>query len=173
MDLYWIGLIINIIFIIALVGVIFVFLLPPFLGAPFVPTPKNTLNIMIKLADVKPGERAVDLGSGDGRIVIALAKAGARAHGFEINPLLVVVSKWRIWRAGLSGKAFIHWANLFSIDFSEYEIVTVYGLMGVMKKLENKIKNNLPVGGRIVSHAFKFPNWHFVTNEEAVFLYKK
>ena len=91
------------------------FLWPFIFGAPFEPTSDRKLKIMMKLAKVKKGEKAVDHGSGDGKIVIALAKAGAEAHGYEINPLLVLFSRYKIKKAGLKGKAFIHWKNFWKI----------------------------------------------------------
>ncbi|TSA46497.1 SAM-dependent methyltransferase, partial [bacterium] len=63
-------------------------------GALFVPTHRDKVKKIIELAHVQPGEKAVDLGSGDGRILIALAQAGADAHGFEINPLLIIWSRY-------------------------------------------------------------------------------
>ncbi|MBU4142330.1 hypothetical protein KKE99_05680, partial [Patescibacteria group bacterium] len=67
----------------------FLFVYALFFGAPYVPIPKNGLDKMVEFANIKFGQKAVDLGSGDGRIMIAMAKAGAIVHGYEINPLLV------------------------------------------------------------------------------------
>ena len=69
MSLYFVSIAIDIIAILAVIFVMYAFLVPPLLGAPFVPTKKKTLQRMIELADLKSGERAVDLGSGDGRII--------------------------------------------------------------------------------------------------------
>ncbi len=81
-------------------------------GAPFVPTDEATVSRMVELSNARSGERAADVGSGDGRIVIGLAKAGAEAHGFEINPFLVLWSRRQVRRAGLSDRATIHWTSL-------------------------------------------------------------
>ena len=87
-------------------------------GAPFVPSGSETVKRMVKLGDIHWGEKAADLGSGDGRIVIGLAKAGAEAHGYEINPFLVLWSRRQIRRAGLSDKAFVHWTSFWKQDYA-------------------------------------------------------
>lgn len=156
----------------AVLFIIFVLLLPIVLGAPYVPAKHTRVATMVELADIKPGERAVDLGSGDGRIVIAFARAGAEAHGYEINPLLVWRSRRNIRAAGLSRRAFIHWKSFRGVDFSLFNIVSVYGLPGIMKGLEPKLQRDLPPGGRVVSLTFKFPHWPPVTRRDWVYLYK-
>ena len=173
MDLALISIIINLILLGLLVYVILVWLLPPFLGAPFVPTKGSIVNSMIKLARVLPGEKAIDLGSGDGRLVMALAHAGAEAHGYEINPLLVIISRLNIRRAGLRGRAFVHWRSFWRKDYSSFNIITIYGLIGIMKKLEPKLLSQLPAGARVVSHTFKFPNWPPSRQENGAYLYEK
>jgi cyclopropane fatty-acyl-phospholipid synthase-like methyltransferase len=130
-----------------------------FRGAPFVPTQADALERMIRSARIKPGEKLADLGSGDGRIVIAAGKAGAEAHGFEINPLLVWYSRRQIKKAGLSGRAFIHWKSFWRQDFSEFQIITIFGITSIMKDLEQKLKAELAPGSRVVSNIFRFPNW--------------
>lgn len=143
------------------------------LGAPYVPTHDKILKKMIALLSIKPGEKAVDLGSGDGKIVIALAQAGAEAHGYEINPFLVLWSKRNIKKAGLAGKAFIHWKSFWSVDFSCFQIVTVYGITYMMKRLEKKSQKELKTGARVASNAFTFPNWSPIQNNDGIYLYKK
>ena len=79
-------------------------------GAIYDPSSRAEADVMARIAEVRPGEKAADLGSGDGRVVCALARAGAEAHGYEINPVLVLISRRNIRREGLAGRAFIHWA---------------------------------------------------------------
>lgn len=127
---------------------------------------------MISLSDIKSGEKAIDLGSGDGRLVIALAKKGIEAHGYEINPFLVWLSRNNIKRVGLEGEAFIHFKNFWYVDFSEFNVVTVYGISYMMKRLEAKLRKELKPGSRIVSNCFAFPNWPYFKKEDKVYLYK-
>ena len=150
-----------------------VFFLWPFLfGAPFEPTSDKKVKKMIRLAKIKKGDKAVDLGSGDGRIVIALAKAGAEAHGYEINPFLVLLSKYKIKRAGLKGKAFIHWKNFWKISFRKYDVIMMFQFKTIMHRLEKKLKKELKPKSRVVSYYWKFPNWKPKKKIENIYLYK-
>lgn len=142
-------------------------------GAVFLPTHRKAVEKMITLLEIKAGERAVDLGSGDGRIVIALARAGAVSHGFEHNPLLVWWSRWRIREAGLSGKAFIHHENFWKADFSQFTVFTLFGINYIMKPLEDKIFSEAPSGARVVSYTFSFPTHTPISSEDGILLYKK
>jgi len=144
-----------------------------FRGAFFAASKKDIVEKMILISDIKPGEKAVDLGSGDGRLVIALASAGAEAHGYEINPFLVWSSRKNIEKAGLVNRAFIHWKNFWTVDFSEFDIVTVFGIGYMMKKLEVKLKKELKPNSKVVSNYFVFPNWPYSKKEDNVLLYKK
>lgn len=148
-------------------------LFPLFRGGIYVPTTKKTTKQMAVLAGVKPGEKAVDLGSGDGRLVIALAKQGAQAHGYEINPFLVCLAKYNIRRAGLKGKAFIHWKNFWYEDLSRFNIVAFYAIRYMMKGLEIKLRKELRPGARVVSNYFTFPSWPPAKKEGDAYLYEK
>ena len=110
----------SILFLIILLTLILIILLR---GAPYVPSQEKTIRQMILLAGILPGERAIDLGSGDGRVVIALARAGAEAHGYEINPLLVWLGRRKIRKEGLEKVAFIHFKDFWSVDFSAFDMV--------------------------------------------------
>jgi len=143
-----------------------------FWGAIYLPTKKDTVKKMIELAEIKPGEKAVDLGAGDGRLVIALAKSGAEAHGYEINPFLVLFAKLNIHRAGLKDKAFIHFKNFWEVNLSDFDIVAVFGISHIMEKLEAKLKKELKVGTRIISNSFSFPGWSASKKDGGVYLYK-
>ncbi|MDP1709571.1 MAG: methyltransferase domain-containing protein [Candidatus Komeilibacteria bacterium] len=173
MDLFWLTIIIDFFVLVGLLFVIFVLLLPVVLGAPYVTMKPAILEQLIVAAKVLPGERAVDLGSGDGRIVIALARAGAEAHGYEINPILVWLSRRNIRRAGLSGRAFIHGRSFRLVNFSSFNIVTIYGLKSIMKELESKLQKELPKNGRVISHTFQFPSWPPAMRQNGIYLYNK
>ena len=144
-----------------------------FWGAVYLPTKKEAVEKMIELAKIKPGEKAVDLGAGDGRLVIALAKADIEAHGYEINPILILLAKINIYKAGLKGKAFIHFKNFWQEDLSRFDIVVVFGIGHIMEKLEKKLDKELKKGARVVSNSFTFPNWRLSKKENGVFLYEK
>ncbi|RLG10815.1 SAM-dependent methyltransferase [Candidatus Pacearchaeota archaeon] len=149
------------------------FAFPWIYGAPFEPTSNKKLKQIIKLANIKKSEKAVDLGSGDGRIVIEIAKKGAEAHGFEINPFLVFLSRRKIKKQGLENKAFIHWKNFWKEDLGEYDLIVMFQFSTIMKRLEKKLKKELKPSARIISYYWKFPNWKIKNKKENIFVYQK
>jgi len=141
------------------------------IGAPYIPTKKSGVEKILECCGIRPGMKAADIGSGDGRIVIALARAGAIAHGYEINPLLVWWSRVKIRQAGLDGRAFIHRKNLWSADFSSFDVVTVFGVFHIMRRLETKLRRELKPGARAVSIGFEFPTWLAAEKHDGIFVY--
>lgn len=146
-----------------LIAIILIILAAYFLGiirgAPFLPTDRRDTQKMVELAQLKTGDILVDLGSGDGRILIAAANLGAEAHGYEINPLLVLWSRWKIKKSGLSGKAFVHWKNYWFEDLSRFHAVTIFGITSIMDKIGEKLSRELKPGSRVICHIFPIPNW--------------
>lgn len=155
------------------IGFIMFLLMTIVKGAPFMTSGKNPIRRIIALAEIKPGQKAADLGSGDGRIVIAMARAGAIAHGYEINPLLVWWSRRKIVREGLSGKAFIHQKSFWNEDFSSFDLISIYGIGYIMKDLEEKLRRELPQGAKVAANAFEFPNWQYAKRDNGIFLYEQ
>jgi ribosomal protein L11 methylase PrmA len=141
-------------------------------GAIYDPSTPVQTSLMVDLAGVLPGEKAVDLGSGDGRVLIALARRGAEAHGYEVNPVLVLLSRRNIRRAGLEGKAFAHWGSFWRVDLSRFGLVTVFQVDFVMGRLETKLKRELADGARIVSHHWRFPDWPPETAQGDMYRYR-
>jgi len=142
-------------------------------GAPYVATRDVKLTTMLELAKIKKDQKVVDLGSGDGKIVIAMAKIGARAYGYEVNPFLVWWSRQKIKRSNLEGKAIIYWKDFFLDDLSDYQVVTLYGIGTMMTRLEKKLASELPVGAKIISNYFQFPNWKPSLEKDKVLVYFK
>src|SRR5471032_3034714 len=124
----------------------------------WVPTPQGLIDKMLDMARVTPTDSLIDLGSGDGRTVIAAAKRGARALGIEYNPDRVELSKHSAEKAGVSAKANFAKADLFESDLSEATVITMYLLPTINIKLRPKILDLKP-GTRIVSHAFTMDDW--------------
>ncbi len=151
----------------------FLFVLQP-LGLPFVPSRDTTVNeIFFLLGDIK-GKKVLDLGSGNGKIVIAAARAGAaEAIGFEINPLLVKISRNRIARAGLSSNARIERADFWSTDLSDYDIIIFYGVVPAMKRLGEKLEEELKPGGRVVTSYCELSGWKPKIQQGNVSVYEK
>lgn len=170
----WIALIIVISYVVPCLILIFViyFILRPMLfGAIYFPTTPRSVETMRKLAEITPGQKIADLGSGDGRILIALAKAGAETHGYEVDPFLVMRSRRAIRKAGLERKAFVHWKSFWKTDLGHYDTVVAYGFPHIMKKLGNKLKRELRPGTKVISNVFTFPNLHEIRSENKVHLY--
>lgn len=151
--------------------IIFIFL-PWRFGAPFEPTSRKELENILKLARVKKDEKVAELGSGNGKIVIALAKQGAEIHGYEVNPFLVLWSRWKIKKLGLENKAFIHRKNFWKINFNNYDILVLFQINYVMKKLGDKIKKEAKKGTRVVSNTWKFPGKKHIKKISHVYLYE-
>jgi len=130
------------------------------LDTPYVPTPQAVVDRMLELAQVKSGETVVDLGSGDGRIMIEAArKYGARGFGVEIDPRLVQRSKEAAARAGVAGRVRFLQQDLFKTDFHEANVLTLYLLPDVNLALRPKILAELKPGSRVVSHDYAMGDW--------------
>ena len=148
--------------------IVFAFIIAAILGAadqpytdvPFVPTPANVVDAMLDLAGIKQTDVLVDLGSGDGRIVIAAAKRfGIQATGVEIDPDLVRQSETAARQEGLEGKARFVRADLFEYDLRQASVVTMYLTPGVNLRLRSKLLSELRPGTRVVSHRFDMGSW--------------
>ncbi|MDH3286510.1 MAG: class I SAM-dependent methyltransferase [Betaproteobacteria bacterium] len=124
----------------------------------WVPTPQALVEHMLDMARVTPKDYVVDLGSGDGRTVIAAAKRGARALGIEYDPGLVALAKRNAEKAGVSGNAHFIQSDLFKTDFSDADVLTLYLLPSLNLKLRPTILKMRP-GTRVVSHAFTMYDW--------------
>ncbi len=128
--------------------------------APYYPTPMTVVERMLKLGELKPGEKMFDLGSGDGRIVIMAAKKfKADATGVEFDGVLHRKSSKEIKRLKLDKSARIIFGDIFEQDYSQAGVVTVYLLPGSNDKLRPMLEKQLRKGTRIVSHDFEFSDW--------------
>jgi len=126
--------------------------------AIFVPTPMDVVAKMLEIAKVGKEDVVVDLGSGDGRILIEAAKThGCRAIGIEIDPELVKISKQRIQDASLNDRVAITEADLFETDFGDATVVTAYLYSDLLKRVLPKFEKLKP-GSRIVTHQFAIPD---------------
>lgn len=124
----------------------------------WVPTPENLVEKMLEIAKVTPQDNVVDLGSGDGRTVIAAAKLKAKATGIEYNPDMVELSKRRAEEAGVSDRATFIKADLFEYDLSNASVITMFLLPEINLRLRPKILELKP-GTRVVSNTFTMGEW--------------
>lgn len=130
------------------------------LDAPYVPTADEVVAEMLRGAKVGPGDVVYDLGSGDGRIVIAAARDfGARAIGIELDPALVQQSRDAANAAGVGDRATFVWKDIFEADLSPATVVTVYLFPEVNARLLPKFRRELRPGTRVVSHQYPIGDW--------------
>jgi precorrin-6B methylase 2 len=125
----------------------------------FVPTPDEVINAMLKAAGVTKNDVVYDLGCGDGRIVVAAAKLGARVVGVDIDPVRVKEARANIEKNGVGDRARIIEGDLFTVPISEASVVTLYLLPSLNVKLRPRLWKELRVGSRVVSHAFDMDTW--------------
>jgi hypothetical protein len=125
----------------------------------WVPTPDALVNRMLKMAQVTPDDVVVDLGSGDGKIVIAAARDfKARSLGVEFNPDMVSLSRRNAQSAGVADRARFEQGDIFTFDYSQATVVTMYLLPGLNLKLRPTLLKMRP-GTRLVTHQFTMGSW--------------
>jgi SAM-dependent methyltransferase len=127
---------------------------------PFVASPPEVVDRMRRLAEPRPGELLVDLGSGDGRIVIEAAKRyGARGLGVDIDPSLVERARANARRAGVETLATFEVRDFFETDLRGASVVTMYLLPEVNQKLMPRLLQDLKPGARVVTHDYEMGQW--------------
>ena len=128
--------------------------------SPYVASPARAVDLMLEMAKIKPGETVYDLGSGDGRIVIAAAgKYKAKAMGIEISPKLVASANAEIERAKLSDQARVVQGDVFQADLTGADVVTIYLDTESNAKLKPRLEKFLKHGARVVSYDYPIPGW--------------
>ncbi|MFY9493461.1 MAG: class I SAM-dependent methyltransferase [Minisyncoccia bacterium] len=167
------------IILLAVAAVLFVFFMVPlfFYGAPFLPSyrrrKKEILGPLFELARSAPGNKFVDLGSGDGRVVMEFARQGFESWGVEFNPALVLWSRIKIKRSKIkSQNAKIVWASFWNFDLGSFDIIYIYQLTSVNALLADKFKKELKNGALIISAGFFLPNFELVKKEGIFWVYK-
>jgi precorrin-6B methylase 2 len=127
---------------------------------PYVPTPQEVVDEMLKLADIKSNDVLYDLGCGDGRIVVTAAKRyGIKAVGIDINPERIAEANENARKAGVTDKVKFIQGDLFQTSLKEPTVLTLYLLPAVNLKLRPKIMDEMKPGARVVSHSFDMGDW--------------
>jgi predicted RNA methylase len=140
---------------------------------PYVPSSDERLEVMLKFAAPAAGLKSLDLGAGDGRVVMAMARAGAQALGVEVDPDRAKMANDRIKQAGLDKSAKVKNGNFWDHDFGDFDIITIYGIRGIMPGLEKKFLAEAKPGCRMVCNYFYFPNLRPAEVKDYVLLYIK
>ena len=129
-------------------------------GGPYVPTPQVVVDEMLRIGKVGGRDYVVDLGSGDGIIVLTAAtRFKARGFGVDIDPELVKLANGEAKKRGVADRASFHVQDVFKADISKATVVTLYLLPGMMVSLRPKILAELRPGTRVVSHDYHFDDW--------------
>ena len=127
---------------------------------PYVPTPPVVVEEMLRLAEVTAEDFVIDLGSGDGRVVIAaVSKFGARGIGVDLDPDRILESDYNASVAGVSDRVAFHRADLFKFEIHRASVITMYLLPSVNIRLRPRLLAELQPGTRIVSHDFDMEDW--------------
>ena len=150
---------------------LYTILSPLIKGAPNFPTQKDRLNTMIEFAKLSKKDKTVDLGSGDGTILMAVAKRGFSITGLEIDPFAVRKSRKRMQELGLEHLVTVRRSNFWRKNLSEFNVIFVYGINYIMKDLEKKLRQELKPGSRIISNRYEFPHLKPVRKKNNVLLY--
>jgi hypothetical protein len=143
-------------------------------GAPYLPTLNRQARVALSMIDLKPGETLLELGSGDGRVVKLAAQAGIKVVGYELNPVLVLVSRLRTWRYRKQVK--IVWGNFWRNEkWPEADGIFVFLLQKYMIKLDKKIvqlheEQRRPI--KLVSFAFTVPSKTPIKETKGLYLYE-
>ncbi len=131
-----------------------------YVSVPFVPTPVEVIREMLKLANLKPGELLVDLGCGDGRVLVVAAKEfGARAVGIEIRSDLASKAAHNAIREGVRDRVLVINGNFFELRIPPADVIFMYLLTSVNERLRPKLEKEAKPGARIVSHDFEIVGW--------------
>lgn len=145
------------------------------LDVPYVPTPQEVVDRMLDLANIGKDDFHIDLGSGDGRIVVTAAKRGARSMGIDINPTRIAEANENARKAGVADRVTFVQGNLFEQNIGDASVLTMYLLQTVNVQLRPKILGDMKPGSRVVSHAFSMRDWepdrHVVVSGRNVYLW--
>lgn len=145
-----------------------------FWGAPWVISTKKAIHQMLTLARVQPGETVLDLGAGDGRVIItAIKEYQANGIGIEIDPFRCLLANFFLLRRGLSKSGKVIWGNIFTAQFPDADVITLFLTREANLKLKPLLEKQLKPGTRIVSNGYTIPGWTAskIDNQNLIFLY--
>lgn len=139
-------------------------------GPPYVPTLRRQAEAALDLLDLKPGQTLLELGSGDGRVMLAAARRGWHVVGIELNPFLVIVSLLVTWRYRRQVR--VVWGGYFTKQWPEVQGIFTFMLPRYMSKLDRHITKQYRRPVRLASYAFEIPGRTESDAREGVFLYE-
>lgn len=158
----------TIVLLLLLVFILFAFVV--FIGAPYLPTLSSQQRAALTLLQLKKGSTVLDVGSGDGRMLLAAARNGYKAIGIEVNPLLVIISKIICFK--YRKDITIIWSNMWTVDWPEADGIYVFLHTRFMDSLYNKIEREYKGKNvNVVSYAFEIPHKKPLKKQGPLYLY--
>ena len=154
---------------IAVGAVVVIFGVVVLYGAPYLPSLSSQVDVALDLVDLKEGQHLLELGCGDGKVIIAAAERGLRVTGYELNPILACIAWARTRRYG--AKVTIIWGNFWRRTMPQTDGIFVFLLPKYMDKLDKKITQEISRPVKLVSFAFKIPDKEVAAQREGIFLY--
>jgi tRNA1(Val) A37 N6-methylase TrmN6 len=143
-------------------------------GAPYDPTTKSKQKTISKIIKLFKSKNIAELGSGDGRLAIKIANNNPKTiiDCYEINPLLVLMSKRNIKKANLNKTIKVHYQNFWKINLNKYDSIVLFQFPHIMNKLEKKIKKECKRSTKIISNHWKFKNLKEIKSVNDVMVYE-
>lgn len=138
-------------------------------GAPFLPTMKPQIQAALELAELKPGQTLLDLGSGDGRVLIAAAKQGINSVGYELNPIMVLIAWLRTIKYRKNVR--IIWGDYWQKPWPKHQAIFTFLLPRLMPKLDKKVMQSKHKPVKLLSFAFAIPDKPIDREKDGVYLY--
>jgi len=139
-------------------------------GAPYVPILRRDTDALLRLANLEPGQTLIDLGSGDGRLLRAAAARGVRGIGYEINPIMVAISRLVCWR--YRHLVTIRLADFWQTKLPPTDVIYVFLLPKYMAKLDQHLSVQVHQPTRLISYAFEIPGKPQLAHNRNTFVYE-
>jgi 16S rRNA A1518/A1519 N6-dimethyltransferase RsmA/KsgA/DIM1 with predicted DNA glycosylase/AP lyase activity len=138
-------------------------------GAPYLPTLKKQIDTALDMLDLNPGQTMLELGCGDGRVLRAAAKRGIKVVGYELNPILVIISRIVTWKYRKNVK--VIWGDIWLKEWPPAEGIFTFLLQKYTSQLNTKIIKTMPKPVKLVSFAFTITNKKPTREKDGLFLY--
>lgn len=152
------------------VGIFLLFAFVVVRGAPFLISHSQAIDKGIDLLDLESGQTLLDLGSGNGAVLVAGAKRGLNVIGYELNPILVVWSRLRLRKYGKKAKVF--WGDYWTSNWPKADGIYIFLLPRYTNKLDQTIKKNLSTKAKVVSYSAEIPNRKPIKKDYGLYLYQ-
>ena len=154
-----------------LVFLIHTLIIAAYRGSPYAPTKSSRMAVIFTFAEAQSGDLLVDLGSGNGNVLIAAAERGIRARGVDINPFWVWYARWRIRRRGLGHLATVVRGDMFAHPVADASIVFLFLVPLAMAILSERLRREARPGTRIIANRFPLPGWTAQKEQDMIMVY--